>query len=290
MKAETPRARLLAETDWLAEHLTDPALRIVDIRGIIRPPDAPHPHYEANHKAYLEAHIPGAVFVDWTTDITEPGAPVKMTLARPERFAALMSRLGIGDEHIVVVYEDGAGQIAARLWWVLNYYGHPAVKLLNGGFRKWVAEGRPVTAQLPHYPPTAFTPKVQPEWRVGGAEVRAAIGDPSVVLVDLRSPGEFRGEIGRGTRRGRIPSARNVPVNSLVGGKYKIIRSDAELREAFTAAGVSFDKRAITYCNAGVSASFGLIALRLIGHPAAANFAGSWYEWERDPQNPTETG
>jgi len=290
VKAETPRARVLAETDWLAEHLADPTLRIVDIRGIIRPPDAPHPHYEGNRSAYLEAHIPGAVFVDWTADITEPGAPVKMTLAGPERFAALMSLLGIGDEHTVVVYEDGVGQIAARLWWALNYYGHPAAKLLNGGFRKWVAEGRPVTAELPHYSPAAFTPRVQPDWRVGSAEVRAAIGDPSVILVDLRSPREFRGEIGRGNRRGRIPSARNVPVNSLVGGEYKTIQSDAELREAFTAAGVSFDKRAITYCNAGVSASLGLLALKLIDHSAAANFAGSWYEWERDPQNPTETG
>jgi len=280
----------LAETDWLAEHLADPTLRIVDIRGIIRPPDAPHPHYEGNRSAYLEAHIPGAVFVDWTADITEPGAPVKMTLAGPERFAALMSLLGIGNEHTVVIYEDGVGQIAARLWWALNYYGHPAAKVLNGGFRKWVAEGRLVTAELPRFPPAVFTPRVQPEWRVGSGEVRAAIGDPSVALVDLRSPPEFRGEIGRGNRKGRVAGACNVPVATLVGGPSKTLNSEAELRHAFEAAGVTFDKRAITYCNAGVSASLGLLALKLISHPAAANFAGSWYEWERDPKNPTETG
>ncbi|HLC20925.1 MAG TPA: sulfurtransferase [Candidatus Methylomirabilis sp.] len=290
MESDTPRSRLLTETDWLADHLSDPSLRIVDIRGIIRPPDAPHPHYFGNRSAYLEGHIPGAVFVDWTADITEPGAPVKMTLAGPERFAALMGRQGIGDEHTVVVYEDSAGHIAARLWWALNYYGHPAVKLLNGGFPKWIAEGRSVTATLPHNPPAVFTPKVQPNWRVGSAEVRAAIGDPGAVLVDLRSPTEFHGEIGRGDRKGRIPGACNVPMATLVSGEYKTLNSEGNLRHAFEGAGVTFDKRAITYCNAGVAAALGLFALKLIGHPGAANFAGSWYEWERDPQNPTETG
>jgi len=284
------RARLLAETGWLAEHLADPSIRIVDIRGIIRPPDAPHPHYFGNRTAYLEAHIPGAVFVDWTADIVEPGAPVKMTLASPARFAALMGRLGIGDEHTVVVYEDGAGHIAARLWWALNYYGHPAVKLLNGGFRKWIAEGRPVTAEVPHHQPAAFIPGIQPGWRAGSPEVRAAIGDPSVVLIDLRSPPEFHGEIGRGDRKGRIPGARNIPTATLVSGEHKTLNSEADLRQVFEATGVTFDKRAITYCNAGVSAALGLFALKLIGHPAAANFAGSWYEWERDPQNPIEIG
>src|SRR3970040_390626 len=119
MEPSKPRAALLAETDWLAEHLTHPPIRIAEIRGSIKPVDAPHPHYFGNRNAYLEGHIPGAVFVDWTADITEPGAPVKMTVAGPERFAALMGRQGIGDEQPVVVYEDSAGHIAARLWWAL---------------------------------------------------------------------------------------------------------------------------------------------------------------------------
>ena len=289
MEPSRPRPKLLAETDWLAEHLTDPLIRIVDIRGIIRPPDAPHPHYFGNLSAYLESHIPGAVFVDWTMDITEPGAPVKMTLAGPGRFAAIMGRLGIGNEHTVVIYEDGAGHIAARLWWALNYYGHSAARVLNGGFRKWIAEGRPVTAEIPHHQPAGFTPRIQPGWRVGPADVRAAIGDPNVMLVDLRSPPEFHGEIGRGKRKGRIPGARNVPIATLVSGEYKTFNSEGDLRQAFEAASVTFDKRAITYCNAGVAAALGLFALKLIGHPDAANFAGSWYEWEHDPQNPTET-
>ncbi|MFQ5804247.1 MAG: sulfurtransferase [Candidatus Methylomirabilales bacterium] len=125
--------RLLVETDWLAEHLHDSELRIVDIRGATRPHDQPKPWYRAKGEEYLQGHIPGAIFIDWLEDIVEPDAPVPMTLASPSRFQALMERLGVGDEHKVIVYDDD-GHTAARLWWALNYYGHPAVKLLHGGF------------------------------------------------------------------------------------------------------------------------------------------------------------
>ncbi len=284
------RELFLVETGWLAEHLEDPGIRIVDIRGIIRPPDQPKPWYEANRKAYEEAHIPGAVFINWLEDIVEPHAPVRMTVASPERFAALMGRLGIGDGHTVIVYDDDGGHIAARLWWVLHYYGHPAVKLLNGGFPKWVAEGRPVTAEVPNHPPATFTPKVQPEWRVGAREVREAIGHPTILLVDNREPRLYRGEYTRGERKGRIPGAVNVPITALVEGEYKTFKSEADLRKLFESVGVTPDKKVITYCNAGVSASVGLFALKLIGHRDATNFAGSWYEWELDPLNPVEAG
>src|SRR5712691_3452221 len=122
MPAIPPHASLLVDTGGLAEHLDDPGLAVVDIRGSIKPPTAPPPHYEAKHAAYREAHIPGAVFVDWTEDIVEPTAPVHMTLAGPARFKALMERLGIGDDTDVVVYDD-SGSLAPRLWWALNYYG-----------------------------------------------------------------------------------------------------------------------------------------------------------------------
>lgn len=284
------RELLLVETGWLADHLKDSHIRIVDIRGIIRPPDQPKPWYEANRKAYEEAHIPGAVFIDWLEGIVQTDAPVKMTVASPERFAALMRRLGIGDEHTVIVYDDDGGHIAARLWWVLNYYGHPAVKILNGGFTKWVAEGRPVTAEVPDHPPATFTPTLQPEWRVGPKEVRDAIGNPKIHLVDNREPRLYRGEYTRGERRGRIPAAVNVPITALVEGEHKTFKSEDDLRELFDSVGVTPDKKVITYCNAGVSASVGLFALKLVGHRDATNFAGSWYEWELDPSNPAEVG
>jgi thiosulfate/3-mercaptopyruvate sulfurtransferase len=290
VRAGSRRAEFLVDTAWLAEHLNDPAIRIVDMRGVIRPVDAPKPWYLESREAYAEDHIPGAVFVGWLTDIVEPDAPVKMTVASPERFERLMERLGIGDEHLVIVYDDDGNHIAARLWWTLNYYGHPAVRLLDGGYPKWVAEGRPVTAEVPPHPPSTFTPRVQPEWRVGSDEVRRAIGDPTVRLVDCRGPRDFRGEVGRGERKGRVPGAVNVPISRLWDGPYKIWKTEAEIRAIYEAAGVTPDKRIITYCNAGVSASVGLLALKLLGYPWSANYAGSWYDWERNPNNPTEVG
>ncbi len=285
----TPRDAMLAETDWLGAHLDDPSLRIVDIRGSIKPPTAPQPWYAASREAYEAGHIPGAVFVDWLRDIVDPSAPVKMTVARADQFAALMGRLGIGDEHTVVVYDD-SGHLAPRLWWALHYYGHPAVRVLNGGCTKWVAEGRPVTRDLPRHAPARFTARVQPEWRASVDEVRRRLDDPAVVLVDCRSPAEFRGEIGRGDKVGRIPGSANLPVGRLMDGEHKVWRPEGELRRLFEEAGVTPDRDVITYCNAGVSASIGLFGARLLGYPRARNFAGSWYEWEHDPQNPTAKG
>lgn len=290
MRAGSRREQFLVETAWLAEHLTDPTVRIVDIRGVIRPPDAPKPWYLESRDQYAEAHIPGAVFVGWLTDIVEPGAPVKMTVATPERFAALMGRLGIGDSHTISVYDDDGNHIAARLWWMLKYYGHPAVRLLDGGYPKWAAEGRPVTREVPRHSPARFTPTVHAGWRAAADEVRRAIGDPRVRIVDCRGPGDFRGEVGRGERKGRIAGAVNVPITRLWDGPHKTWRSEAELARLYEAAGVTRDTQVITYCNAGVSASVGLLALKLLGYPAAVNYAGSWYDWERDPSHPIETG
>lgn len=285
----SPRASMLAETDWLAAHLDDPGVRIVDIRGAIRPPSAPKPWYAASREAYEAAHIPGAVFVDWLRDIVDVSAPVRMTVARADEFAALMGRLGIGDEHTVIAYDDNA-HLAPRLWWVLSYYGHSAVRVLNGGFTKWVAEGRPVAADRPRHPTARFTIRVQPGWRAAVDEVRARLQDPGTALVDCRSPAEFRGEVGRGDKTGRIPGALNLPVGRLVEGDHKVWRPEAQLREIFEEAGITADREVITYCNAGVSSSIGLFGAKLIGYPRARNFAGSWYEWEHDPQNPVATG
>ncbi len=281
---------LLVETEWLAAHLGDPGVRIVDIRGIIKPSSAPKPHYVACHAEYAKDHIPGAVFVDWLVDIVQPDAPVPMTVASPQRFAALMGRLGIGEGHHVVIYDADGGHTASRLWWALNYYGHHAASLLNGGYPKWVGEGRPVTAEVPRHAPAPFMAQPQPAWRAMMDEVHRALHDHGTVLVDCRGPALFRGEETRGRRPGRLPGAVNVPITDLVEGPHKTFRSPEAIRRLFEAAGATRDRRVITYCNAGVSASVGLFALRLAGHPNATNYAGSWYEWERDPANPTETG
>ena len=281
---------LLVETDWLAARPNDPGIRIVDIRGIVKPVDQPKPHYLACHTEYGKDHIPGAVFVDWLVDIVQTDAPIPMTVASPERFAALMSRLGIGDHHHVIVYDHDGGQPSCRLWWALKYFGHSAVSVLNGGYPKWTAEGRPVTADGPILPHATFTPHPQRAWRAMMDEVRQTREDAATVLVDTRPPIQFKGEQTRGQRVGRIPGAVNVPISKYVEGPHKTFRPPDQIRQLFEAAGATWDKRVIAYCNAGVSASVGLFALHLAGHPQAINFAGSWYEWERDPANPIATG
>lgn len=283
------RASLLADTSWLADHLGDPRLAVVDIRGSIKPPTAPRPHYAPKRDAYLDAHIPGAVFVDWTEDIIEPAAPVHMALAGPARFKALMERLGIGDETEVVVYDDSGG-LGPRLWWALNYYGHGEVRVLDGGWNKWVAEGRPVTALLPAPRRAVFTPRVAPGWRASTADVKQAMKEARVALVDCRSPEEWRGEIGRGEQKGRIPGSKNVPSAKTLGGEYRTWKQPDEIRALYANAGLTPDLPVITYCNAGVSAAVGLFALKLAGFGAVMNYAGSWYEWESDPVNPIEKG
>jgi len=283
------REDLLADTGWLADRLGAPDLAIVDIRGSIRPATAPTPHYAAKREAYLEAHIPGAVFIDWTEDIVEPMAPVHMTLVGPARFKELMERLGIGDGTHVIVYDDSGG-LAPRLWWALNYYGHRGVRLLDGGWNKWKAEGRPVTAVVPSPRRAVFTLSVQSGWRASMADVTRATKDAGVALIDCRSPEEWRGEIGRGRQKGRIPGSKNVPSAGALEGEFRTWKRGEELGALYEREGISRERPVITYCNAGVSASVGLFALKLAGFPAVTNYAGSWYEWESDPANPIEQG
>lgn len=282
------RDELLAETGWLADHLNDPSVRIVDIRGIIKPVTEPRPWYFSNRAAYERSHIPGAVYVDWLQDLVDLDARIKMFPAPQEKLARVLGRFGLGDGHAIIVYDDDGGLIASRFWWLLHYYGHPAIKLLDGGWTKWVAESRPVTAEPPSHPPAVFTPRIAPEWKVGPEEVRRAIGAPGVKIVDARSRKEYRGEITRGTRTGRIPTSVNVFFRNMVEGEHKTWKPEAEIRKLFEEAGVTQDQQVICYCNAGVSAAADLFALKLAGYPNAASFAGSWYEWEADPSNPVE--
>ena len=281
------RESLLITTAELAVRLGDPRLRIADIRGSIKPVSAARPHYAAKTEAYRESHIPGAVFVDWTLDITDPTAPVHMMLAGPERFTALMERLGIGDDSAVVVYDDTGG-LAPRLWWALRYYGHDQVRILDGGWTKWMAEGRPVSADVPPMRSATFTSRIQSEWRADAVAVRAATQSPRVAIVDCRTHDEWAGKIGRGERTGRIPGAKNMPSALALEGEFRTWKEGAEIRDLYARAGVTSSVRVITYCNAGVSASVGLFALKLAGFDDVRNYSGSWYEWESDPTNPIE--
>jgi thiosulfate/3-mercaptopyruvate sulfurtransferase len=274
----------LVSTDWLEEHLLEPAVRVVDIRGYVKTVDAGTGDgkqistYAGAKDEYDQAHIPGAVFVDWTNDIIDPDDPVSVQIASPERFKAAMEALGIGDETDVVVVDHTGGHFATRLWWALNYYGHSGVAVLDGGMTKWLADGLPVTNETPEIPAARFTPNANTAVRYLVDDVAAAISDPGVTLVDARDANQYSGEVYRGSRRGHIPSAVNLNAKLLFTpqGTWK---SDDELREVVAAAGITGDEKVVAYCNGGVTATAVLFALDRIGHTNTANYDGSWNEW-----------
>jgi len=277
---------LLVTTDWLADHLTDPTIRIVDIRGRVLSPTEPHPHYYAHREVYDISHLPNAVFVDWVHDITDPDSPNAGHIAKPQAFADFMGKLGI-DEHILVVaYDDFGGIFAARLWWALNYYGHAGVVVMDGGWQKWIAENRPITAELPVIAPKIFTPKPNDALRLTIEQVQAGIDGDNLSLIDVRTPAEYEGKASRAKRFGHIPTAKNLPRNDLIRADNTMLPVD-ELRLKFADMGITADGAGVgLYCNGGVSASYGLLAMRVAGFTGGAVFDGSWKEWGNDVEKP----
>lgn len=286
------RSHFLVETDWLAEHLDDPTMRVVDMRGYVRTvlrDNVQEALYVGAPDEYAQEHIPGAIYVDWTQDIVDLDDPVEAQIAPPGKFARAMERLGIGNEHLVVVYDTHpASQFSTRLWWALQYYGHKNVVVLNGGFPKWQREGLPVSSEIPTYPPATFTPEVQPVMRATAQEVLGVLKQPGTLLVDARDNAQYTGSVARGHGRpGHIPGAVNVPREELIASDGTF-RSNAELKHIFDRAQVKPEERVIAYCNGGVAATTVLFSLAMLGYPSLTNYDGSWNEWGVRSDLPTE--
>jgi thiosulfate/3-mercaptopyruvate sulfurtransferase len=261
----------LVETGWLAEHFDDPGLRLIDCAPL---------------DAYNRAHIPGAVALPLHSHLKDPANDT--LVLPPDQFAALMGKLGVGADTLVVAYDGDQARQSTRMWWTLNYYGHSNVKVLNGGWHKWLAEGRSVTT-VPNTPASAtFTPRIDALITCLVDDLKQRAGRTGEQILDARSDAEWAGAESRGNKRsGRVPGAKHLEWSNFVtADETRVFRPADELRAMFTAAGFSPDSEIVTYCQGGVRAAHAMFALRLAGYEQVRNYDGSMKEWANRDDTP----
>ncbi|MCX5568608.1 3-mercaptopyruvate sulfurtransferase [Kaistia nematophila] len=278
------RATTFVSTEWLAERLGDPSIAIVDASWYLP---------NANRDAAAEfgaSHIPGAIYFD-LDKVADTSSGLPHMLPSAEQFGATVGDLGISETQTIVVY-DGAGLFSApRVWWTFRVMGAKDVRILEGGFPKWTAEGRPVEAGATSPAPKVFHARLDAAQVRSIADMRRLVADRSVTIVDARPGERFRGEQAEpraGLRSGHMPGSRNVPSGSLVSNGA--LKSGPEIAAAFAAAGVDPARPIVTSCGSGVTAAILALALGTIGAETVALYDGSWAEWGGAEEAPVVTG
>jgi len=232
-ESDYPRGDLLVSTEWLAEHVQDNGVRVIDCAAV---------------EAYRRAHIPGAVGLPNINPYIKDAADETYVMP-PEEFAKLMGSLGVGDDTLVVTYDDNNSLLAARLWWVLQHYGHTNARVLNGGWHKWLYEGRPVTTHATRPQPASFTPSANENVICRIDQLKKIIGSPRATILDVRSKDEFTGANSRGNRRtGHVPGAKHMEwLDFVTQDDRRVFRQPTEIQTMLERAGINPEQEVVTY-------------------------------------------
>lgn len=267
---EDARTSLLVDPDWLTEHRQDPSVRVIDCGSI----------HSGSSDAFDRAHVPGAVHLPthgWLKE-TEFGVHV----IGPDDLSAIMAELGVSESTTVVVYDDFNSTFATRLWWVLSYYGHGDVRVLDGGFRRWLAEGRPLSNRSIEAAPAAFQARPNPDLIADLDQVRASLGDPDTQILNVLAEDWYHGRVNPfgNERVGHIPGSINLPIERfLVSDDDPSFRSDEELRTIVCGTGLVPEKETIIHCQAGIRTTLAFFVLRLLGWRQLRAYDASMAEW-----------
>jgi thiosulfate/3-mercaptopyruvate sulfurtransferase len=262
----------LVDTAWVAAHSVDANVRIVDMR----------------RGSYEAGHVPGAVYLQPEAIRDAKNPPT--FLPTPAAFESMMARLGISNTTRVIVYDERGGIYAARLWWILNAFGHTNVALLDGGWIKWTAEQRPIATTASLVSVSTFHVTPRPDWVATASDVVAAINKPGVKIVDARTAAEINGQNTGNVRRGGfVPSSIPVYWEDLLDPTGKTFKSADELKGIYEAHGILPSHQVIAYCLVGMRASVDLFALHLLGYEHLRNYYGAWEEWGNRDDLPLAT-
>lgn len=289
--AEYQYPEAIISTEWLADHIGDPDLRIYEstvfLHHVEEGPDAPY-RVESGRAQYEYGHIPTSEFIDIAGDLSDASAPTHFMMPSAEQFAKVVGGAGLGDNTRVAIYSRGNKQWSTRFWWMLRVMGFDNAAVLDGGWEKWTADHQAISDSPASYPPATFTPNPRPELFVGKEEVAAAMGDAGTCTINALLEGLHKGESKRYGRAGHIPGSVNLPCAALLDPESNTFLPPGAVEDRFKSIGSTPDKRSIVYCGGGIAATLDAFLLHQLGYENIAVYDASMSEWAKDDSMPIE--